>query len=332
MDKEVEGKHTNNEKTGKGNHDITRRVGDTELQVTNRSPDHETDEHPNTTQNKRVTTTHVLDNVQTREGHTEVDSTEDDLGDVAVQTNGREDTVTEVEDEVGTGELLQRLQHDTQDGTVEHARAGEDLVPRGLAGFVLLFELVLHVLHLLRDAAVVRGHTVQLAHDLAGFLEAAVAVGVAGRLGQEQGTDTQDERPGKANTHGDTPRSSRVDGVRAVVDNVRDEDTKRNEQLEGTDHGTTDLPGRRLGLVHGHDGRQSADTQTGNETAHGDLVPLGVCGDLDDDADHVDDGPEGDGELAADAVCDGGGDEGANHGTNGELLMLALIHWCHWGR
>lgn len=53
---------------------------------------------------------------------------------------------------------------------------------------------------------------------------------------------------------------------------------------------------------------ESTDTQTGDETAHGDLVPLGVCGDLNDDADHVDDGPERDGVFTADTVCDGGGD------------------------
>lgn len=288
--------------------------------MTNRRPDHEADEHPDTTGDERLATTKVLDDVQTGECHTEVDSAEDNLRDVAVQPDTREDTVSEVEDEVGTGQLLQRLQDDTKDGTVEHARAGENLMPRSLARALLFVELLLHVLHFLCDAAVVRGDTVQLAHDLAGFLEAAVAVGETGRLWEEKGTETQDERPGETDPHSDAPRSRRLDGVRAEVDDVRDEDPEGDEELEGTDHRSPDLPGGRLTLVHGDDAGECANAQTSDQTAHGHLVPLGGGGDLDDDADNVDDRPERDREFPADAVSDGGSRQGANHGTNRELL------------
>lgn len=286
---------TNDEKTGKGNHDIASLVVFAKLQVSNRRPDHEADEHPNPTSNERLATTKILNNIQTRESHAKVDGTEDDLGDVAVETNGRENAVAKVEDEVGSSELLQRLQDDTQDGPVEHARTSEDLVPGGGTGVLLLFELFLHVLHLLGDATVVGRDTVQFAHNLAGFLEAAVAVGISGRLRQEESTNTQDEWPGKADTHGDTPGRSGLDGVGAVIDDIGDEDTKGDEELEGTDHGTTNLPGSRLTLVHGHDAGQSTNTQAGNQPTNSNLVPF--CGrrDLDDDADDVDDRPEGDG-------------------------------------
>lgn len=321
----VEGEsHTNDEKTGKGNHDISShgglgRVSLVKGEVTNRSPDHEADEHPRTTNDERLATTKVLNNVQTREGHAKVDSTENDLGDVAVETNRREDGVSEVEDEVGTGQLLQRLEDNTQHGAVEHARSREDFMPSSLASTLLLLELLLHVLHLLGDAAVVTRHAIQLAHDLTGFLEAAVAVGETGGFRQEEGTDTQDERPGKANTHGDTPGGGGGDGVGTVVDDVGDEDTKGDEELEGTHHGTPNLSGSRFTLVHGDDAGQSTNPQTSHQTAHGNLIPLGGGGHLDDDADNVDEGPEGDGQFPAETVCNGSSHQGANHRTNREL-------------
>ena len=315
---------TNDEKAGKGNHDISShgclaRVGLVKGKVTNRSPDHEANEHPRTTNDEGLATTKVLDNVQTREGHAKVDSTENDLGDVAVETNRREDGVSEIEDKVGTGQLLQRLEDNPQHGAVEHAGSGEDFMPGSLASTLLLFELLLHVFHLLGDAAVVTHDTIQLAHDLAGFLEAAVAVGKPGRFRQEEGTDTQDERPGKANTHGDAPGGSGGDGVGTVVDDIGDEDTKGDEKLEGTNHGTPNLSGGGFTLVHGDDAGQSTDAQTGDQTAHGNLVPLGSCGYLDDDADDVDEGPEGDGQFPAETVCYGSSHQGANHSTNREL-------------
>lgn len=80
-------------------------------------------------------------------------------------------------------------------------------------------------------------------------------------------------------------------------------------------------------LIHGHDERQGTDTETGNQSAHGDLIPFSVRrGDLYCDADAQDDTPEGDGPFAADAVCDGGADKGADEGSNRQLhQVLALL-------
>lgn len=289
---------TDNEEAGEDNHGNTgrvgRRVGMQNL-VTDRSPDHEANEHPGGTDHQAVTATVVLDNVQTRQGHTKVNGTQNDLSNEGVaQTNTLEDAGSVVEDEVGTGQLLQRLQSNTKHSTVEHARAGEDLVPGSLSDRLLLIQLLLHIGHLLSDNTVVGGNTVELSHNFAGLLDTAVTVGETRGLGQEEGTNTQNQGPGKTDTHGDTPRGTGVDVDGTVVDDIGDEDTESDEQLESTDHGTTDLTGSRLGLVHGDNTGQGTNTKTHDPTAKGNLVPLILSGDLHDDSDDVDDSPEGD--------------------------------------
>ena len=317
------GGEADDEETGEDDHGDTGGVRsrvDVKNRVTDRSPDQEADEHPSSSSHQTLAASVVLDDVQTGQGHTKVDGTQNDLSDVRVaQTHTLEDGGTVVEDEVGTGQLLQRLETNTENGTVEHARASEDLVPSSLAGSELLLKLVLHVGHLLGHDAVVGRDTVELSHDLAGLLNTSVTVGIAGRLGQEQGTDTQDQGPGKADTHGDTPRCSGIDALGTEVDDVGDEDTEGDEQLESTDHGTTDLARSRLGLVHGDHAGQGTNTQTHDPTTQSNLVPLVGGSDLHNDSDHVDESPEGDGEFTADAVSDGGGHQGADHSTDGEL-------------
>jgi len=200
---------TDNEEAGEDNHSNTGRVrrgvGVQNL-VTNGSPDHEANEHPGGTDHKTVAASIVLNNVQARQGHTEVDSAKDNLGNERVaQTDTLEDASSVVEDEVGTGQLLQRLQSDSKHSPVEHARTGENLVPRGIASVLLLVQLLLHIGHLLSNNAVVGGDTVELRHDVASLLNTAVAVGITRGLGQEESTDTQDQGPGETDTHGDTP-------------------------------------------------------------------------------------------------------------------------------
>lgn len=88
----------------------------------------------------------------------------------------------------------------------------------------------------------------------------------------------------------------------AVVEAGGEEDADGDEELVRADHGATD-PGRRtLGLEHGHEERQGADTETSNlfeqvrdsnsvgelrdltyPAAHHDLDPVTVGGDLDDE-------------------------------------------------
>lgn len=82
-----------NEEAGNDDHTLTRaggvlRVLDIEHEVANRGEDHEADEHEPSTEDKRLATTEVLDDVQTAEGGTEVDGAEDDLGDEGVGDTG----------------------------------------------------------------------------------------------------------------------------------------------------------------------------------------------------------------------------------------------------
>ncbi len=161
--------------------------------------------------------------------------------------------------------------------------------------------------------------TIQLGHDLTCLVDAAVAVSITGGLGKEKSTESKNQRPGKADSHGDSPRGSGLDGLGTEVDDVGDEDTEGDEELECTDHGTADLAGGGLRLVHGDDAGQRTDPQTSNPTAHGNLNPVAVRSNLHNNSDHVDHGPEGHGELATHAIRDGGGDEGSDHSTDAEL-------------
>lgn len=325
---------TDNKEAGEDNHSNTGRVGrgvGVQNLVANGSPDHEANEHPGGTDHETIAASIVLNNIQARQGHTEVDSAKNDLGDERVaQTDTLEDAGSVVEDEVGTGQLLQRLQSDSKHSTVEHARTSENLVPGSIASVLLLVQLLLHIGHLLSNNAVVGRDTVELRHDVASLLNTTVTVGITRGLGQEESTDTQDQGPGETDTHGDTPRSTGVDVHSTVVDDVGDEDTEGDEQLEGTDHGTTDLTGSRLGLVHGDDAGQSTNAKSHDPTAESNLIPFVLGGDLDDDTDDVDDGPEGDGELAANSVGNGGSHQGANHSTDGELSNGQTWEFSSW--
>lgn len=325
------GGETNNEEASEDNHGDTggvgSRVGVDDL-VTNGGPDHEADEHPASTVHQTLAAAEVFDDVETRESHTEVDSTQNDGGNVGVvQTDTIEDAGSVVEDEVGTGKLLEGLKSDAEHDTVEHAGTGENLLPGSIAAGELLLKLLLHIGHLLSNDTVVGGNTIELAHDFASLLGAAMAVGVTRRFGEEEGTDTEDERPGEANAHGDTPRGISLESLCAEVDDVGDEDTEGDEELESTDHGTTDLAGSRLGLVHGDNAGERTDTETGDPTAESNLVPLVIGGNLNNDTDDVDEGPERDGELAANAVRNGGSNQGTNHSSDRQLEEVRVSMW-----
>lgn len=80
-----------------------------------------------------------------------------------------------------------------------------------------------------------------------------------------------------------------------------------------------DIARSSLGLVHGREDGEATDTETSDPAADRDLVPDGCGGDLHDDTDAEDDVPEDDGVFATELVGDGGGDESAEEGTDGQL-------------
>lgn len=81
------------EETGDNNHALTRSgsvfgVLNVQHEVANRSEDHEANKHESSTSDERLATTEVLNNVETTESGTEVNSTKNDLGDEAVGDTG----------------------------------------------------------------------------------------------------------------------------------------------------------------------------------------------------------------------------------------------------
>lgn len=67
-----------------------------------------------------------------------------------------------------------------------------------------------------------------------------------------------------------------------VVDDGREEETDGDRPLVARDDGATDPLGRALGLVHGDEGGDEADAETGEDTADdegGPLVAAGLEGD-----------------------------------------------------
>lgn len=281
--------------------------------------DDEPQEHPDTTDDHGDAAAELLADVQTTEGGEDVDGTEDHGGDVRVgDTDGREDLGSVVEEEVGTGELLQGLQGHTDEDTTEHSRGSEDLEPLGLATGNLSLVLLANLSQLVLDLRVVDRDARDKSQGLGGLGLSTTAVLPAGRLAHDQHAGAHDSGGDETDAHGDAPRALGLDGLGAVVDTVGDEDTEGDEQLVGGDESTTGLAGRGLGLVHGRQDGERADAETVNKTANDDLVPLVGGGDAHDVADDVDDAPEGDGELAAEPIGDGGGDQSANQAAGAE--------------
>ena len=165
---------------------------------------HEAHEHPQRAADERFPPAVVLHDVEAEEGHAEVDAAEDQLRHVAVrQPHGFEDRGPVVEEEIRARELLQRLHGDAQQGTVAHARAGEDGVPGRAVG--LLLEFLLDFFELAFHGVVVLVHAVEFRHGLARFVDAAVAVGVAGGFGEEEDAYAKDEGPEEGDPDGDAP-------------------------------------------------------------------------------------------------------------------------------
>lgn len=242
------GRLTSDEQTGEDDHTLTgtRGVlgGDVvESKVTDRGKGHEANEHEDGADDQRLATTKVLNDIETAKGGSEVDGTQDDLGDEAVgDTSTLHDGGTVVEEVVGTGKLLQRLKNHAQEDTVEHARSSEELVPLLLLG--LGVKLLLDLVQLFDDAVVVLGDTVELGEVATGVVDTAVTVVETRRLGEEEHATTEGKGEEEGQTQSDTPLGgTALDILGAKVDEVGEEDTEGDEELVATDDGTTDVTG-----------------------------------------------------------------------------------------
>lgn len=213
--------------------------------VTNSGEANETSKHEASTNDQGLATTKVLDDVETTESGTEVDSTQDDLSDEAVvDTSTSHDGSSVVEEVVGTGELLQRLEDHTQDDTEEHARGGQEFVPFLLLAFSRL--LLTDLIQFFQDTIVVLRNTIEFGQVTTGFVDTALTEVETRRFGEEEHTTTQGQSKDKSQAQGDTPLSSVLDMLGTQVEEVGQEDTKGDKQLVAADDGTTDVTGGRF--------------------------------------------------------------------------------------
>jgi hypothetical protein len=299
-------------------------------EVAQRSEDEEAHEHPERAVDQRGPATVLLDDVETGERHAEVDGTEDDGGNVRVRDpNGVEDRGTVVEVVVCASKLLQCLERNGEHRAVQHARTSENLVPRMVVTTcVFCFQFLLNLADLSLHMWVVLRDSIAEREGAARALDLSIAVLPARRLLHEQNTDNHQERPDEANAHGDLPRAGAPVGFCAEVDTVRDEDSERDEELVARHERATDVSRRGLGLVHGREDREAANTEACYPSTKGYLVPDCGGGDLDNDTDAEDDVPEDDAVLAAELVGDRRSDQCTYQGTNGELWRVRFSCTC----
>lgn len=279
----------------------------------------ETGHHPQGTDHESDTTATLLHNVETNKGKGAVDGSENELGGVTVaNTGGGEGSSTEVEEEVGTGELLAGLEGNAEQSAVKHARASEDLVPGRVGESAVLLKLGVNLIHLLVNSKGVGVGTSKLGDGVASLLHAALAVSITGTLGKEQDTTTEDQSPGKGETVGNSPSGAVGSGLCAPVDHLSSPDTQGDEKLVGGDEHTTDDGGTALRLVHGNDDRQRANAETSDETTDGKLNPVVRRRDLDDGADEGEQSRTRDDRTAAEGIGQLSGDQGTKQAPDTE--------------
>lgn len=221
-----------------------------------------------------------------------------------------------IEEVVGTSQLLQRLQNHTQGDTVQHARSGDELVPHLLLGFGV--ELLLDLLDFLEDDAVVLGDTIELGHGVTSTIDTAVTELETWALREASHATTENESKEEGKTQGNPPLLSAFEMLGSQVNAVGKEDTKSDEQLVATDHGTTDLARSTLTLVHGNEQGATTNAKTSHPTAHDHLNPFTGRGrDLNNQADIEDDTPESDRPFTTKLIGYRSGNQSTNQGTDG---------------
>ena len=192
--------------------------------------------------------------------------------------------VRTVEDEVDTGELLPRLDEDAGEGTEEDLVVGraEAVGVGALAAVLLLLERSADVGELSLDLGVVLGERREAGEGSGSLGVAAGLDEPTGGLGEVEHADGEDEGPDELNGDGDAPGGVVVAVLGRVVDDGGEEETDGDGPLVAGDDGAADPLGGALGLVHGDEGGDETDTETGEDTADdegGEVEGTGLEGD-----------------------------------------------------
>lgn len=316
---------SDNEETGEDNENgsellgIIRSLGSwSELLVSDGGEDQEAHGHPERTKDKALAATEMLNEVETEESRSDVDTTENHGGDERVlDTHTGENGGTIVEEVVGTGKLLQHLETHGKSNTVSHTWASEDLVPGvvTLSGDNVLIDLG----SLEGNSAVIDWNSVETGHGLKSASVLASADIETWRLWHEDHSDDENDTPEPSDGHWNAVGAGVLAGLGSKVDCRGGEDTDGDEQLVRADDGTTDVLWSRLGHVEWDDDGKGTDTKTGDPSSHGNTNPLSwTDGDLNDNADREDQSPEWNGALASDLVGEWTGAESTNKSTDRE--------------
>ena len=115
---------------------------------------------------------------------------------------------------------------------------------------------------------------------------------------------TEDEGADELDAGGDPPRRVVVAVLGRVVDDGREQETDGDRPLVAGHDGATDPLGRALGLVHGDEGGDETDAETGEDTAYDEDVHV-VCSGLEGDTDGEDQAGDDDTNATTEVV--GGG-------------------------
>ena len=289
-----------------------------ELLVSDGGEDQEAHGHPERTEDKTLAATEMLNEVETKESRSDVDTTENHGSDERVlDADTGENGRTVVEEVVGTGKLLQHLETHCKSNAVSHTWAGEDLVPGvvTLSGDNVLIDLG----SLEGNSAVVDWNSVETGHGLESASVLASADIETRRLWHEDHPDDENDTPEPSDGHWNAVGAGVLAGLGSEVDGRGGEDTDGDEQLVRADDGTTDVLWCRLGHVEWNDDGEGTDTKTGDPSSHGNTNPLSwTDGDLNDNTDGEDQGPEWNGALASDLVGERTGAESTNESSDRE--------------
>lgn len=219
---------------------------------TDNGDDELTDEHTESTEDEKRTTTVLLNSVERKRSGEDVDEGEDERHQesVADSTGGLQEGGGEVEDEVDTSPLLHHLERSTEDGTAQVGlllpeRTSEAVLPASKPASIgddtaLVFLVGNNLGNLGFDIFRVTGLATESAESVDGIIDTALLDVVTRGVRKEQETSAENNSPDVLNANGDTVGT----GVLAVLSTVDDarghHETNGNAKLVASDESTSD--------------------------------------------------------------------------------------------
>lgn len=275
------------------------------------------DSHTDGTEEQEVAATPLLDEVEAREGGSDVDSRCDHADSEGVAETGvLEERSSIVEDEVDTSQLLKRLEETTSKKTLAKA-ALEAIDVSSLAEREFVLMVGSDLSKLLDDSGVVDVKTPELGERLGSVFWAALLDEPTRSLGQEDAANEQDDGPCELHSDGNAVGSCVRAIFGGVVDDGGEQKTDGDSELVGTNNNTTNPFGRSLGLVERDGSTDHTDTVTSEEPTS-DEERDRSCDSLQDDTDAEDDVASDETKTTTKDVGSGSSSQGTEESTGRE--------------